>query len=63
MWYFTWILGIGLALAFGIINVMWLESNYAFGSRQEDRTRSLFEEALAQQSGKEKKAVAKTTAG
>jgi cytochrome bd-I ubiquinol oxidase subunit X len=26
MWYFTWILGIGLALAFGIINVMWLES-------------------------------------
>lgn len=27
MWYFTWILGIGLALAFGIINVMWLESD------------------------------------
>lgn len=26
MWYFTWILGIGTALAFGIINVMWLES-------------------------------------
>ncbi|OGV73096.1 MAG: cyd operon protein YbgT [Methylophilales bacterium RIFCSPHIGHO2_02_FULL_57_10] len=26
MWYFTWILGIGLALAFGIINVMWLEA-------------------------------------
>jgi cyd operon protein YbgT len=26
MWYFTWILGVGLALAFGIINVMWLES-------------------------------------
>jgi cytochrome bd-I ubiquinol oxidase subunit X len=26
MWYFTWILGIGVALAFGIINVMWLES-------------------------------------
>ncbi len=25
MWYFTWILGLGLALAFGIINVMWLE--------------------------------------
>jgi cyd operon protein YbgT len=25
MWYFTWILGIGVALAFGIINVMWLE--------------------------------------
>jgi cytochrome bd-I ubiquinol oxidase subunit X len=26
MWYFTWILGIGVALGFGIINVMWLES-------------------------------------
>jgi cytochrome bd-I ubiquinol oxidase subunit X len=26
MWYFSWILGIGTALGFGIINVMWLES-------------------------------------
>jgi cyd operon protein YbgT len=26
MWYFNWVLGIGLALAFGIINVMWLEN-------------------------------------
>lgn len=26
MWYFTWILGVGLALAFGIINAMWLEA-------------------------------------
>jgi cyd operon protein YbgT len=26
MWYFTWMLGLGLALAFGIINVMWLEA-------------------------------------
>jgi cytochrome bd-I ubiquinol oxidase subunit X len=26
MWYFTWILGVGVALAFGIINAMWLES-------------------------------------
>jgi cyd operon protein YbgT len=25
MWYFTWILGVGLALAFGVINAMWLE--------------------------------------
>ena len=25
MWYFAWILGIGLAVAFGIINAMWLE--------------------------------------
>ena len=28
MWYFTWILGIGVALALGIINVMWLEAEY-----------------------------------
>lgn len=25
MWYFAWILGVLLAVAFGIINVMWLE--------------------------------------
>ena len=31
MWYFTWILGIGVALAFGIINVMWLEAESGFG--------------------------------
>ena len=42
MWYFAWILGIGLALAFGIINVMWLEANYAFGRRTEDETKERF---------------------
>jgi cyd operon protein YbgT len=30
MWYFSWILGIGVALGFGIINVMWLEANGKF---------------------------------
>ncbi len=25
MWYFTWILGLGLACAFGILNAMWFE--------------------------------------
>ena len=25
MWYFTWILGIGLASRFAILNAMWLE--------------------------------------
>ncbi len=30
MWYFTWILGIGAALAAGIINVMWYEAQEAF---------------------------------
>ncbi len=33
MWYFSWILGIGVALAFGIINVMWLEAEF-----ERDRT-------------------------
>jgi cyd operon protein YbgT len=44
MWYFTWLLGLGLALGFGVINVMWLESNYAFGRRQEEVTRKRFED-------------------
>ena len=35
MWYFTWILGLGLALALGIINVMWLEAEAGFGERDE----------------------------
>ena len=26
MWYFTWILGVSFAAAFGVINAMWLES-------------------------------------
>jgi len=26
MWYFAWILGVLLAVSFGIINVMWLEA-------------------------------------
>jgi len=26
MWYFAWILGVLLACAFGVINVMWLEA-------------------------------------
>ena len=32
MWYFTWISGLGVALAFGVINVLWLETAYAFGA-------------------------------
>jgi cytochrome bd-I ubiquinol oxidase subunit X len=28
MWYFTWILGVILALSLGIINVMWYEAEY-----------------------------------
>lgn len=25
MWYFTWILGLGLAVTFGILNAIWYE--------------------------------------
>ncbi|HEY7903229.1 MAG TPA: cytochrome bd-I oxidase subunit CydX [Casimicrobiaceae bacterium] len=25
MWYFTWVLGLGLAVSFAILNAMWLE--------------------------------------
>jgi cyd operon protein YbgT len=25
MWYFSWVLGLGLACAFGILNAMWFE--------------------------------------
>jgi len=44
MWYFSWILGIGVALAFGIINVMWLESNYGFGDLDEEKTHERFQQ-------------------
>ncbi|MEO5622726.1 MAG: cytochrome bd-I oxidase subunit CydX [Dokdonella sp.] len=27
MWYFSWILGLGLACAFAILNAMWFELN------------------------------------
>lgn len=25
MWYFSWILGLGLALTFGVLNALWYE--------------------------------------
>lgn len=31
MWYFTWILGVGLACAFTILNAMWHEFNLMDG--------------------------------
>lgn len=40
MWYFSWILGVGLAMAFGIINVMWLETEY-FRKTDLEETRAL----------------------
>jgi cyd operon protein YbgT len=35
MWYFAWILGVLLACAFGIVNVMWLESEHCLGDEVE----------------------------
>jgi len=43
MWYFAWVLGVGLALAFGIINVMWLESSYFSGELNEENVRRRFQ--------------------
>jgi cyd operon protein YbgT len=37
MWYFTWILGVLLAVAFGIINVMWYESEQCLGEPDDDK--------------------------
>ena len=37
MWYFTWILGVLLAVAFGIINVMWLEAEECLGSADDEQ--------------------------
>ena len=34
MWYFSWILGVLLACACGIINVMWLESTSVLGAEE-----------------------------
>jgi cyd operon protein YbgT len=42
MWYFTWILGMGAALAFGIINAMWLEASYSYGELYEERIHDRF---------------------
>jgi len=30
MWYFAWVLGIGLAVGFAIINAMWLEAEQPY---------------------------------
>jgi cyd operon protein YbgT len=35
MWYFSWILGVLLACAFGIINVMWMETEEMLGSEED----------------------------
>jgi cyd operon protein YbgT len=34
MWYFSWILGVGLASTFGILNAMWFEMKQDRALRQ-----------------------------
>lgn len=36
MWYFTWILGVGLAVAAGILNGIWFEFHSADDADAED---------------------------
>jgi cytochrome bd-I ubiquinol oxidase subunit X len=38
MWYFTWVLGVGFAGAFAILNAMWFEA-HAQGIDDADRPR------------------------
>lgn len=38
MWYFSWILGLGLACAFAILNAMWLELDEPEGT--DERTKN-----------------------
>ena len=41
MWYFSWILGIGVALGFGIINAMWLEAEvFSHDDKRTDASRA-----------------------
>lgn len=36
MWYFTWILGVSLAVGFGILNGMWHEFSMSENGEDED---------------------------
>tara|TARA_R110002095_G_scaffold52857_3_gene45994 strand:- start:3191 stop:3325 length:135 start_codon:yes stop_codon:yes gene_type:complete len=42
MWYFTWILGLGLACAFGILNAMWFELQDADRQKAKEANKALF---------------------
>jgi len=35
MWYFTWILGVGLAVLFGVVNGLWHEFNMPLDINEE----------------------------
>lgn len=40
MWYFSWILGLGLACAFGILNAIWFELMEEHGGEDDASTSS-----------------------
>jgi cyd operon protein YbgT len=44
MWYFTWILGVLLACAFGIINVLWLELEHRLDVDEADSDEAVSDE-------------------
>lgn len=37
MWYFTWVLGLGLACTVGILNAMWVEYHMAQDDEEEEQ--------------------------
>ncbi|MEM9243528.1 MAG: cytochrome bd-I oxidase subunit CydX [Pseudomonadota bacterium] len=38
MWYFSWVLGVGLAAAFAVLNAMWLEMRDDEDKNQDHKT-------------------------
>lgn len=40
MWYFSWILGLGLACAFSILNAMWFELRVVHAKEKASSTKS-----------------------
>ena len=40
MWYFAWVLGLGLACSFAILNAMWLELDQEAADRPENAAQS-----------------------
>ncbi len=37
MWYFTWMLGLGFAVLFAIVNALWLESQEGYEKPDDHR--------------------------
>lgn len=37
MWYFSWVLGTGFAVALGVLNALWLETHFFKGIDRQER--------------------------